>query len=325
MDTKKYSVVMFPKTGAIAICDFDIQVPDSNKIYAYSFQRNLMRIFNREVWGSAVKITGDIYDQAVMKYLAWIQGEGKYDDEFQDQLKKQSILIEEHHLAVAKRKKEIRAGFSKHKVKCLWHMTHKRNIENIIKCGILNNFDVHNLDIKYVDISDIGAQRWREKKKEPCYNRKIHDYVPLYINPQNPMLYALREQQNDLCLLEVLLDVVGDNEFVISDGNVASRDTKFSSSIRSLDALPWDILNARFWADFPDGKRKRCAEVLVYPEVQPMYIGVIHCYSVGTAILWTLFKRPFGQKLLGVGIGVIFLSNWRPNRRSKKNVEGTIH
>jgi len=43
--------------------------------------------------------------------------------------------------------------------------------------------------------------------------------------------------------------------------------------------LPWDVLNASSWSDKLGGKRKRCAEVLVYPKVPKEYIKRIHCYS----------------------------------------------
>jgi hypothetical protein len=32
------------------------------------------------------------------------------------------------------------------------------------------------------------------------------------------------------------------------------------------------VLTADDWQAFPDGKRKRCAEVLVFPKVEPNYI-----------------------------------------------------
>jgi hypothetical protein len=160
-------------------------------------------------------------------------------------------------------------------------MTHKDNINNIIKHGILNHDDARSYKVNLVDISDPEAQRWRERP-EPCYKRRIHDYAPLYINPRNPMLSARRHLQDDLCLLEVSLTVLARNEYLITDGNAASRDTQFYSSINDFKSLPWDVLDVKYWADLPDGKRKRCAEVLIYPKISQEFIGSIHCYSNNT-------------------------------------------
>ena len=67
-----------------------------------------------------------------------------------------------------------------------------------------------------------------------------------------------------------------ENRFLFSDGNAASKKTQFYDSLNDLDKIPWDVLNGKYWGDFPDGKRKRCAEVLVYPRIDPQFITSIH-------------------------------------------------
>ena len=167
------------------------------------------------------------------------------------------------------------AEFSKYDISCLWHITHIDNMRSILERGILNHYDAHRFN--RADISNAEVQRWREEE-EPCFNRKIHAYAPLYIQPRNPMLFVSR-QHNGLCLVEVSLSALQENDFIITDGNAASHDTKFYSSIRYLDELPWNVLQADRWDNLIDGKRKRCAEVLVYPKVLPEHIGTIHCNS----------------------------------------------
>lgn len=168
--------------------------------------------------------------------------------------------------------------FNQYGITSLWHMTHVNNVSNILNHGILNHYNAHKLDANLIDISDYGAQRWRESI-EPHYKRKIHDYAALYINPRNPMLYVRRHIQNELCLLEISLSVLSAKQYLITDGNAASRDTQFYNSLNDLEKLPWDVLQAKYWAEFLDGKRKRCAEVLIYPEVEPNFIFNIHCCS----------------------------------------------
>ena len=165
-------------------------------------------------------------------------------------------------------------------VTSLWHMTHKHNIENILKYGILSNLQAHT-KFHPVDISDHGAQRWRDAS-EPFYDKRLHEYVPTYLNIRNPMLYVKRDVQDDLCLIEISLYALLENKFIFTDGNAASYHTKLYNSVDDLEKLPWDVLNACYWNDFEDGKRKRCSEVLIYPSVEPAYIRMIHCSTLDT-------------------------------------------
>jgi len=71
----------------------------------------------------------------------------------------------------------IQTRFVDFGVNSLWHMTHNENVINILEHGIMNHYDAKQFE--RVDISDPGAQRWRECV-EPCFNRKIHEYAPLF-------------------------------------------------------------------------------------------------------------------------------------------------
>lgn len=170
--------------------------------------------------------------------------------------------------------------FNRYGVSSLWHVTHKDNIKEILISGVLSHKAAYKIK-NPVDISDHGAQRWREAK-EPIYGRRLHEYVPTYINIKNPMLYVRRNMQHHLCILEISLDVLLESDYIFTDGNAASRNTRFFDSANDLDKLPWDVLNASYWNDFPDGKRKRCSEVLIHPMVRPEYILKIHCCSKET-------------------------------------------
>ena len=180
--------------------------------------------------------------------------------------------------------------FNYHNVHALWHITHKDNVKSITERGILNHYMAHDMRDAPVDISDPDAQRWRDRV-EPEYKRRLHEYVPLYINQKNPMLYVRRNIQSDLCLLRVSLDVLRNREFIFSDGNAASRDTKFFKSVSRLNNMPWDVIQADLWTGFPDGKRQRCSEVLVYPKIDYSHIESIHCYSADVAAYLSEYAR----------------------------------
>jgi hypothetical protein len=177
--------------------------------------------------------------------------------------------------------RQISNKFGFYNIKSLWHITHRNNIVSILKYGILNHYDAHNLKLNHVDISDPNAQKWREKL-DPFYDRTIHSYAPLYFKSKNPMLYVRQELQDNLCLLEISLCVLNQNDYLITDGNAACHNTLFSNTVNNLHHLPWDVLHAGFWYEFDDGKRKMCAEVLIYPKISPKYIDTIHCCSVNT-------------------------------------------
>lgn len=172
------------------------------------------------------------------------------------------------------------SSFNKHGIISLWHITHKNNIAEILSKGILSNIQAYE-KANPTDISNSNVQRWR-KNIEPIYNRAIHDYAPLYINARNPMLYVKRNIQNELCLIEISLLVLSDKNFIYTDGNAASKNTNFFNDVENLSQVSWDVLHAAYWNDFPDGKRKRCAEVLIYPNIEPKYIAKIHCNSIDT-------------------------------------------
>ncbi len=170
--------------------------------------------------------------------------------------------------------------FNDYGVTSFWHMTHRDNIEKILNHGILSNIVAYSQQSPK-DISDNNVQKWRDNK-EPIYDRAIHEYAPMYINIRNPMLYVRKDIKDELCLIEISLSVLSENNFIFTDGNAASKSTVFFNNLDDLNQLPWNVLNAEYWSSFEDGKRKRCAEVLVYPSIESRYIKRIHCNSYTT-------------------------------------------
>lgn len=168
-----------------------------------------------------------------------------------------------------------------HRIDSIWYISHVENLASILEHGILSNSKSREIITNSTDISDPGAQRWRDRK-ESVYSRSIHDYTPLYLNVRNPMLYVKRKINSSLCLIEVSVEIINTRKCVISDGNAASRETKFYAKDNQDLNIFWDVLSAEYWSNFPDGKRKRCAEVLVYPCVDKQFIRRIHFHSYDT-------------------------------------------
>lgn len=156
-----------------------------------------------------------------------------------------------------------------------YYMTHKDNLESILRLGILSHAEVAHRRLARVDISDPGVQRWR-CWREPVFGRAIHAYVPLYLNPRNPMLYALRDRQRDLVILAVAPAVLDSADRVFTDGNAACRATLFSADDSVLDDS-LEVLRAEWWSSYAQGKRRRCAEVLIHDRVAPAHIVRLLC------------------------------------------------
>ena len=152
--------------------------------------------------------------------------------------------------------------YRRHRIDFLYHFTHVNNMSSILEHGLLSHSDAHRLD--YIDISNREVQEIRSEKKP--YGRALHDYVLLYFNARNPMLYVVQQkiQSHDIAILcwdRRLLEIDGS---VFTDGNAASRSSDFFKDLQTLNELDWECIHSdghpRHYAD---GKRIRCAEVLV--------------------------------------------------------------
>lgn len=175
--------------------------------------------------------------------------------------------------------KKIKDLFLRYKTQSFWHLTHFSNIKSILKLGILS----HKYAIKHreCDISEHSVQDRRARTNDPIYKNCLHSYVPLFLRNSNPMLFRRRQLKDELVFIEVDVLCLKQDGYLITDGNAASQNTKFYSSIDSLEKLPWNVLDADYWDEHPDGKRKRQAEVLIPKRVCSQYFKALHCH--GTA------------------------------------------
>ena len=163
----------------------------------------------------------------------------------------------------------------------LYYIVHRCNLGSILARGILSYNEVVRQGIGRVDISDPGAQPWRSRC-EPVFGHSIHDYVPLYLNPRNPMLFKRQRLQADLVILAVSTDALRGAVRLFSDGNAASRCTRFSTD-SSILRTALDVLQADRWCAFEDGGRRRCAEALVFRQVPTTHIRKVLCHSAAGA------------------------------------------
>jgi hypothetical protein len=154
----------------------------------------------------------------------------------------------------------------KHRIDYLYHITSIVNLDKILKHGILSHNEAYRLGLIAEDISMKDVQE-RRIKLDTIHHRCLHDYASLYFCPRNAMLFKRADLQDHLAILAVEPRVIFAPLSVFTDGNAASGPTRFYNRASDLDRLAWDVLTHDYWNNYPDGKRKKCAEVLVYPKV----------------------------------------------------------
>ena len=160
-------------------------------------------------------------------------------------------------------------------IKCFYYLALIENLPSIMQRGILPKNEVQRLNMSSRSFADEEVQAKRRERQIKLSDPEQtvvggHDVVPLYFVTRTPTLYARKRWQTELVFVEISVSVVCDerNYCAFSDGNVASDDTKIYPSLLHLHEIPFDVLRARYWNDFPDGIRKRNAEFLIYPRVE---------------------------------------------------------
>ncbi|HRW99090.1 MAG TPA: DUF4433 domain-containing protein [Cyclobacteriaceae bacterium] len=150
------------------------------------------------------------------------------------------------------------------------------NLESFLRYGILPKNEIVRQGWNSASFAEKSVQdrrHVREIQLSNCTKVTIHDIVPVYLIPRTPTLSARRPSQNKIFFIVIDAYVLAQEniEFAFSDGNAASRETSIFNSLYKLKSIPWDVLKATYWNDFPDGRRKRNAEFLIFPRIAPEY------------------------------------------------------
>lgn len=164
-----------------------------------------------------------------------------------------------------------------HAIESLYHMTSILNLQSILKRGLFSHNEVIRRHIYREDISLTSVQERRRDKIDPIHTRGIQEYACLYFSPRNPMLFKRRELQGNIVILGLSRDLLEKDSTIFTDGNAASTGTIFFSGLENLELLQWRIINAQYWRDYDDGKRIKCAEVLVYRQIDRDAIIRVYC------------------------------------------------
>lgn len=173
-----------------------------------------------------------------------------------------------------------------HKGKYIFHFTDTRNLDSIIKNGLLCTNEKNKQGITHHNIANQAIQERRaDTDVSAGPGGKIHDYVPFYFSSRNPMLLSLLNQKNcdqyQIIYLCIKIDRLDENDavFTSSSANTANPPNFYDDPCH-LDDLDWNLILSRKWKmGSDDDKHKKMAEALIYKKVDVSEIDAIVVYN----------------------------------------------
>lgn len=169
-------------------------------------------------------------------------------------------------------------------IKSLYYITHKDNVSKILKYGIYSHSKVQQKVGHYTKIYDEDVISIRQDKQLPNGDF-LPDFVNLYFQPRNPMMYRLLYDKgiktggrDNIVLLELKQDILDIDDSYIATLNAAVKNAEFYSDItKGLAKINKIVLNDHaYWNDLVDGKAKIMAELLVKNHISANYINSIY-------------------------------------------------
>jgi hypothetical protein len=183
----------------------------------------------------------------------------------------------------------------RHEVKELSYITPIENVESIMVHGLLSHTRAARLP--HASIAKPGVQDIRAGKTVPR-GMLLHDYVNLYLNPRNPMMYLRKDQHPTCSIIRVNPAVLDGQGVVVTDRN-ASRFAVFRPAPDGLAIVDKELTFARYWTHqdpIEQDRRKalQCAEVLVPHVVPPDRIvgAYVSCQAARMRMLELGFELP---------------------------------
>lgn len=165
----------------------------------------------------------------------------------------------------------------------LFHITHLDNVPGILRRGLLCRNRIEDLQVPYMDLSDAECQERRSCRDLDGRSVDLHDYVPLFIEPRNAMLYRLQRSlsesgtADELAILQVSAAAAQWGASLLADGIASSPVSQIfhARDAAGWESLDWEAIRCRCWLDQPDpqaAKRRRMAEVMVSSHLQQRHI-----------------------------------------------------
>ncbi|MBM7560457.1 hypothetical protein JOC61_002272 [Marinitoga litoralis] len=99
----------------------------------------------------------------------------------------------------------------------------------------------------------------------------LYEYVPLYINPRNAMLYRYLKEKRNIVILEISNKILRIYDHYFSIKNASAEDAIFTKNIKDLE-LKKDMIFSKNWYGNKELKQIMQSEVLIYEKISVKYI-----------------------------------------------------
>ena len=163
------------------------------------------------------------------------------------------------------------------KLRGVYYITHIYNLPSILQRGILCHRKVVEQNIDFTPIYDEGIVSARKDKKTPD-GRDLWDFVNLYFQPRNAMLYRVRffggVKAEEIIIIGLKSSIVDRMDIFVTTGNAASPSTEIFQSVNIKTIR--EKTDKEWWASEDGSKRELMAECLVPDTVDPKYISEIY-------------------------------------------------
>jgi len=197
-------------------------------------------------------------------------------------------------------------------IKELYYITHIKNVASILRRGILCHQMIEEENIEFTAIYNREVVS-RRAQRQVQGGKNLWAFANLYFVARNPMLYKVLHDkgENEIVVLGVRRDIIGNKGVFISDGNAASSATRIvgGSEARGLVKEMGDITEIEWWNEQDGSKRRIMAECLVPESVPPQNITTI--YTANLAVKEKL------ESIAGSGVAVVPEADmfFQPTRR----------
>lgn len=122
------------------------------------------------------------------------------------------------------------------------YITPIENIASILAHGILSHAGAQRVGHKSVAKPEI--QERRAGKVAGPRGKPLHEYVNLYFDARNPMMFLRKESHMDLCVLRVRVGVLDLPGVVITDRNASADYVRFAPAPNGLSIVDRELVFA---------------------------------------------------------------------------------
>jgi hypothetical protein len=167
----------------------------------------------------------------------------------------------------------------------LHYITPLVNLPSILELGILSNKRVKS--VPHSSVADEAVQDRREDVQVPG-GLRLHEYVNLYFNARNAMMYKRQGFHAELGVVSINRACMNIEGVVVADRNASVGPARFGSPAEIVPKLDSDLIFSEWWIQHDDyfdrlnHKQAMCAEVLVPRALPPSFIRGVYVSCAAT-------------------------------------------